>query len=54
VIELTQVFRQAEQSEIILNAHLINHGQMPELRPPETGLSDFTSFSRKSRKMWWR
>ena len=41
VIELTQVFRQAEQSEIILNAHLINHGQMPELRPPETGLSDF-------------
>lgn len=41
VVELTQVFRQAEQSDIILNAHLINHGQMPELRPPETGLSDF-------------
>ncbi|MBQ4132226.1 MAG: ATP-dependent RecD-like DNA helicase [Desulfovibrionaceae bacterium] len=41
VVELTQVFRQAEQSEIIMNAHLINHGQMPELRPPETGLSDF-------------
>ena len=41
VVELTQVFRQAEQSEIILNAHLINRGLMPELRPPETGLSDF-------------
>ena len=41
VIELTQVFRQAEASEIIRSAHMINHGQMPELLPPETGLSDF-------------
>ena len=41
VIELTQVFRQAEASEIILNAHLINHGQIPQLSPPESGLSDF-------------
>ena len=41
VVELTQVFRQAEASEIILNAHLINHGHCPELQPPEKGLSDF-------------
>lgn len=28
---LTEVFRQAAQSRIVLNAHRINHGQMPEL-----------------------
>jgi exodeoxyribonuclease V alpha subunit len=29
VVRLTQVFRQAEQSAIVLNAHRINDGQMP-------------------------
>ncbi len=28
---LTEVFRQAAQSRIVVNAHRINHGQMPEL-----------------------
>lgn len=39
--ELTEVFRQAEGSRIIQNAHRINRGILPE-RPPRDGtLSDF-------------
>jgi exodeoxyribonuclease V alpha subunit len=34
------VFRQAAQSQIIVNAHRINHGVMPDLRKPEAE-SDF-------------
>jgi exodeoxyribonuclease V alpha subunit len=34
VARLTQVFRQAAQSQIITNAHAINRGKMPELLPP--------------------
>ena len=42
VVELNEIFRQAEESEIILNAHRINRGQLPELnRPPRGELSDF-------------
>lgn len=41
VVELTEIFRQAAQSEIILNAHRINEGLAP-LPPREDGrLSDF-------------
>ena len=40
VVRLTEVFRQAAQSRIITNAHCINQGSMPDLRPPETE-SDF-------------
>src|ERR1700691_3379032 len=40
VVRLTEVFRQAAQSQIIVNAHRINHGVMPDLRKPETE-SDF-------------
>jgi ATP-dependent exoDNAse (exonuclease V) alpha subunit len=32
VVRLTEVFRQATQSQVIVNAHRINQGQMPELR----------------------
>ncbi|MGL4287139.1 MAG: SF1B family DNA helicase RecD2 [Phreatobacter sp.] len=40
VARLTEVFRQAEASRIIANAHRINRGEMPEL--PEPGVqSDF-------------
>ncbi len=40
-VRLTQVFRQAAQSRIIVNAHRINRGQMPEA-PDTTGAdSDF-------------
>src|SRR6202163_4141406 len=34
VVRLTEVFRQAAQSRIITTAHRINHGLIPDLRPP--------------------
>ena len=40
VVRLTEVFRQAAASRIIVNAHRINQGLMPELAPPG-GESDF-------------
>jgi exodeoxyribonuclease V alpha subunit len=40
VVRLTEVFRQAAESRIITNAHRINQGSMPDLRPPENE-SDF-------------
>ena len=40
VARLTEVFRQAAQSRIIVNAHRINQGIIPDLRKPE-GDSDF-------------
>ena len=35
VVRLTEVFRQAAQSQIIVNAHRINQGVIPDLRRPE-------------------
>src|SRR5215208_4184628 len=35
VARLTEVFRQAAESRIVVNAHRINHGQMPD--PPKAG-----------------
>src|SRR3984957_4293398 len=40
IARLTEVFRQAAQSRIVVNAHRINRGQMPELSQPKE-LSDF-------------
>ena len=40
VVRLTEVFRQAAQSQIITSAHRINQGAMPDLGKPE-GDSDF-------------
>ena len=31
-VRLTQIFRQAQQSLIVMNAHRVNQGQLPELR----------------------
>ncbi len=31
VVELTQIFRQSDSSMIVVNAHKINHGEMPDL-----------------------
>ena len=39
-VRLTQIFRQAQQSGIVVNAHRINHGQPPHL----TGFPDFYWF----------
>jgi exodeoxyribonuclease V alpha subunit len=40
-VRLTQIFRQAQQSGIVVNAHRINHGQPPQL----TGFRDFYWFT---------
>jgi exodeoxyribonuclease V alpha subunit len=40
VVRLTEVFRQAAKSRIIVNAHRVNQGQMPEFDQPEQD-SDF-------------
>ncbi len=40
VVRLTEVFRQAAQSQIITTAHAINAGRVPDLKAPET-LADF-------------
>jgi exodeoxyribonuclease V alpha subunit len=40
-VRLTQIFRQAQQSGIVVNAHRINHGQLPQL----TGFGDFYWFA---------
>src|SRR5215467_4570956 len=37
VVRLTEVFRQAAESQIIVNAHRINDGRMPNLTPAESG-----------------
>ena len=39
-VRLTEVFRQAAQSKIIINAHQINQGRMPDLAKPD-GETDF-------------
>lgn len=41
VIELNEVFRQARESGIIVNAHRINHGLLPEVTDPGKHLGDF-------------
>ena len=33
VVRLTEIFRQAAESRIIVNAHRINQGMMPQLTP---------------------
>ena len=40
VVELNEIFRQAQESSIIVNAHRINKGVMPDLRP-KMGSSTF-------------
>jgi len=41
-VRLTEVFRQAQQSRIIRNAHQVNRGEFPDLsRPPRGEPSDF-------------
>src|SRR5262249_32251163 len=39
-VRLTEIFRQAATSQIIVNAHRIQQGQLPQ-RPPTRALSDF-------------
>ena len=44
-VRLTEVFRQAQESLIVMNAHRVNHGDMPELRNVK---SDFFFMRRQS------
>ena len=41
VVTLTEIFRQAQDSSIIVNAHRINRGEMPRLQPSDEGRNDF-------------
>jgi exodeoxyribonuclease V alpha subunit len=41
VVELNEIFRQAGESRIIINAHKINNGLIPELGQEREGLEDF-------------
>jgi exodeoxyribonuclease V alpha subunit len=41
VVELNEIFRQSAASRIIVNAHRINNGLMPELKQEKGGLEDF-------------
>ena len=45
VVRLTEVFRQASESRIIVNAHRINQGEMPELTPGSEATDFFFSRS---------
>ena len=44
VVELLEVFRQAAESDIICNAHLINKGELPELHQSAGQKTDFYFF----------
>ncbi len=41
VVELTEIFRQAQESLIVVNAHRINRGEMPLWKPGPENLADF-------------
>jgi exodeoxyribonuclease V alpha subunit len=52
VVRLTQVFRQAQASHIVSNAHRINQGQFPQLEPvSHTPQSDCLWLGHQSQKM---
>ncbi len=46
VIRLTEIFRQAAQSKIVVSAHAINHGEVPDLDSPQGSTSDFYFINR--------
>lgn len=47
VVELDEIFRQAKQSLIIVNAHKIQEGELPITPPPGSSLSDFYFISQQ-------
>jgi exodeoxyribonuclease V alpha subunit len=46
VIRLTEIFRQAQASKIVVSAHAINHGELPALDAPGGAATDFYFFAR--------
>jgi len=50
-VRLTEIFRQAERSRIVLNAHRVNRGEFPDLsRPPRGQESDFHFLSEEDQE----
>ena len=49
VVRLTEIFRQAAQSQIVVNAHRINHGEPPDLeaRAADAPTTDFYFIARE-------
>ena len=47
VVELKEIFRQAKESLIIVNAHKINNGILPSLKPSGQKLDDFYFIERE-------
>jgi exodeoxyribonuclease V alpha subunit len=45
VIRLTEIFRQAAQSKIVISAHQINHGEVPDLEPPAAAIGSAAAAS---------
>lgn len=41
VVQLNEIFRQAKESSIIINAHIINEGRIPNLKSSPDKLEDF-------------
>jgi exodeoxyribonuclease V alpha subunit len=46
VVQLTEIYRQAQTSHIVSNAHLVNRGELPMLDAPDAG-SDFFFIERR-------
>jgi exodeoxyribonuclease V alpha subunit len=40
-VRLTEIFRQALNSQIVVNAHKINQGRLPKMKTPKEELTDF-------------
>ena len=47
-VRLTEIFRQAAQSAIVRNAHMVNHGELPDLRRND---NDFFFLARRDSQM---
>ncbi|MBW1781381.1 MAG: ATP-dependent RecD-like DNA helicase [Deltaproteobacteria bacterium] len=47
IVELHDIFRQAKESRIVVNAHKINSGLLPSLRPSKDRLEDFYFIERE-------
>jgi exodeoxyribonuclease V alpha subunit len=47
LVELHEIFRQARESRIVVNAHRINSGLLPSLKPPKDRLDDFYFIERE-------
>ena len=53
VVRLTEVFRQAAASRIVVNAHRVNRGEMPELQASPDSLGLLLRRDRRARRKGW-